>query len=145
MTETNLNWLRNKINRHDSWSITKLRGKLQGQALHMDRAMEARYQPEPGIMQNYATKAGDHHSVNHFTGHSPLVCSTRLLPPTTKTVWTWTLLIGQTWVPRSWDQCSLFHSQSLITEGFPKHGEGPNCWIVQGRGREWKMFTIHLN
>lgn len=70
------------------------------------------------------------------------------LPP--KPLWAWTLLIGQTWVPcpypsgKELRSMHSFHSQSLITEGFLKHGEGPNCWIVQGGGRKRKMFTIHL-
>lgn len=47
----------------------------------------------PGINQNQVSckpmpqKTGDHHPViKHFTGHLPLVCSTRLLPLTTKTL-----------------------------------------------------------
>lgn len=41
----------------------------------MDRAMEARYQAEPGVMQNHVTKAGEPWAVdydfviNHFAGH----------------------------------------------------------------------------
>lgn len=133
-----------------------MRGKFQNQALHMDRAMETRYQPEPppkpchkstGMMSSGSQFLRQPLPLDtcHCCPCSSICCCFHLpLKPLRR----WTLLIGQPWVTclypsvKRLGKCSFFWPQTLVIEGFFKHGEVFSCWTVQGRQAKEKYLLL---